>query len=219
MTTESIRLELEPRVVLGKKVKQLRRAGTIPVHVYGPGTEPRSLQCEQRQLLRVLAQAGSTNPVNLTVQGEAGERLAFAREIQWSPVRGELLHVDVLAVAVTEKVTAQVPINLIGESPAARETGGSVAQALYFLDVEALPLEIPNEVVIDLSVLVETNSVVRAGELSLDDNVTMMTDPDAMVVRVDAGRQAMGRAGGADTEGSGGAAEAAAEPDDGAAAE
>lgn len=190
MTTESIKLELEPRVVLGKKVKQLRRAGTIPVHLYGPGIEPRPLQCEQRQLLRVLAQAGSTNPVNLSVRGETGESLAFAREIQWSPVRGELIHVDFLAVSVSEKVTAQVPINLFGESPAARDTGGSVAQTLYFLDVEALPLEIPNEVTIDLSALVDTNSMIRAGELPLEDNVTMLTDPDALVVRVDAGRLA-----------------------------
>ena len=193
MTTEAIRLELEPRVVLGKKVKQLRRTGTVPVHLYGPGVEPRALQCEQKTLLRTLARAGSTNPVNLSVQGEPGERLVFAREIQWSPVRGELLHVDFLAVSATEKVTAQVPINLVGESPAARETGGAVAQTLYQLDVEALPLEIPNELVIDLSTLVDTNSVIRAGDLSLDDNVTMLTDPDAMVVRVDAGRLAAAR--------------------------
>ncbi len=193
MTTESINLELEPRTVLGKKVKQLRRAGTIPVHLYGPGMEPRPLQCENRQLLRALAQAGSTNPVTLSIKGEAGESLAFAREIQWSPIRSQLLHVDFLAVSATERITAQVPINLVGESPAARETGGSVAQTLYALDVEALPLEIPNEIVIDLSVLVDTNSVVRAGELPLDADVTMLTDPDAMVVRVDAGRMALGR--------------------------
>ena len=193
MTTESINLELEPRTVLGKKVKQLRRTGTIPVHLYGPGLESRPLQCENRQLLRVLAQAGSTNPVTLSVKGEAGESLAFAREIQWSPIRSQLLHVDFLAVSATEKITAQVPINTVGESPGARETGGSVAQALYALEVEALPLEIPNEIVIDLSVLVDTNSVIRAGDLPLEGNVTMLTDPDAMVVRVDAGRMALSR--------------------------
>ena len=191
MTTEVIKLELEPREVLGKKVKQLRRAGTVPVHFYGPGIDSRSLQCEQKQLLRALARAGTTNPVNLSVSGEGGERLAFAREIQWGPIRGELLHVDFLAVSATERVSAQVPINLEGESPGARETGGAVAQVLYNLDVEALPLEIPNEIVIDLSVLVDANSVVRAGDLSLDSNVTMLTDPDSMVVRVDAGRLAV----------------------------
>lgn len=104
-----------------------------------------------------------------------------------------MLHVDFLAVSATERITAQVPINLVGESPAARETGGSVAQTLYALEVEALPLEIPNEIVIDLSLLVDTGSVIRAAELPLAGNVTMLTDPDAMVVRVDAGRLALGR--------------------------
>jgi large subunit ribosomal protein L25 len=190
MTTEAIKLELEPRVILGKKVKQLRRSGTVPVHLYGPGIAARPLQCEQKQLLRALARAGSTNPISLSVQGEAGERLTFAREIQWNPMRGDLLHVDFLAVSATEKVAAQVPVNLVGESPGARETGGGVAQVLYTVDVEALPMEIPNELEIDLAELVDPNSVVRAADLPLPPNVTLITDPEAMVVRVDAGREA-----------------------------
>ena len=190
MTTETIKLELEPRVILGKKVKQLRRSGTVPVHLYGPGIAARPLQCEQKQLLRALARAGSTNPISLSVQGEAGERLTFAREIQWNPMRGDLLHVDFLAVSATEKVAAQVPVNLVGESPGARETGGGIAQVLYTVDVEALPMEIPNELEIDLAELVDPNSVVRAADLPLPPNVTLITDPEAMVVRVDAGREA-----------------------------
>ena len=190
MTTEAITLELEPRVILGKKVKQLRRSGTVPVHLYGPGIEARPLQCEQKQLLRALARAGSTNPISLSVQGEAGERLTFAREIQWNPMRGDILHVDFLAVSATEKVAAQVPVNLTGESPGARETGGGIAQVLYTVDVEALPMEIPNEIVIDLAELVDANSVVRAADLPLPPNVTLVTDPEAIVVRVDAGREA-----------------------------
>ena len=190
MTTEAIKLELEPRVILGKKVKQLRRSGTVPVHLYGPGIAARPLQCEQKQLLRALARAGSTNPISLSVQGEAGERLTFAREIQWNPMRGDLLHVDFLAVSATEKVAAQVPVNLVGESPGARETGGGIAQVLYTVDVEALPMEIPNELEIDLAELVDSNSVVRAADLPLPPNVTLITDPEAMVVRVDAGREA-----------------------------
>ena len=191
MTTEIVKLEVAPRELLGKKVKQLRRSGIVPIHFYGPGIEPRALQCEEKRLLRALALAGSTSPVNLVVEGESGEQLAFAREIQWSPIRSSLVHVDFLAVSVTEKVSAQVPVNLVGESPGARETGGAVAQVLYFLDVEALPLEIPNEVVVDLSLLVDSNSVVRAGEIDLGGNVTMLTDPEALLVRVDAGRLAV----------------------------
>ncbi len=105
MTTEAIRLELEPREIVGKKVKQLRRAGAIPVHLYGPGIASRSLQCEQKQLLRALAQAGGANPITLSIQGEAGEQLCLAREIQWNPVRGDLLHVDFMAVSAVPRAT------------------------------------------------------------------------------------------------------------------
>lgn len=188
MTTAAIKLELEPRAITGKKVKQLRRAGAIPVHLYGPGIASRPLQCEEKSLLRALRQAGSANPITLSIQGETGERLTFAREIQWNPVRGNLLHVDFLAVSANRPVAAQVPIILTGESPGAQRTGGAVAQTLYQLEVEALPLEIPNEIEIDLSQLVDTNAQVRAAEIPLPANVTLLTDPETLVARVDAGR-------------------------------
>lgn len=191
MTTPSVKLELEPRAITGKKVKQLRRAGSIPVHLYGPGIASRPLQCEEKRLLRALRQAGSANPITIAIQGEPGERLTFAREIQWNPVRGDLLHVDLLAVAANRPVAAQAPVTLTGESPGAARTGGAVAQLLYQLEVSALPLELPNEIVIDLEQLTDPNAVLRAAELPLPDGVTLVTDPEAIVVRVDAGRIAL----------------------------
>ena len=194
MTTEAIKLELEPRAVTGKKVKQLRREGIVPAHLYGPGLESRPLQGDEKLLLRALQRAGSANPITLSVRGEAGERLTFAREIQWSPVREQLLHVDFLAVSVNRPVAAQVPVTLSGESPGAQRTGGAVAQVMYQLEVEALPLEIPNEIAIDLSELTDSNAVVRAADIALPAGVTLLTDPEAMVARVDAGRAASGDA-------------------------
>jgi large subunit ribosomal protein L25 len=186
MTTETVRLELMPRQVLGKKVKQLRRAGTIPVHMYGPGTDSRPLQCEQRDLLLALASAGGNTPIIVTVQGEGDEQLTFAREIQWHPLRGDLLHVDFLAVQATQRVAAQVPISLIGESPGAREVGGSTIQQMRELSVEALPLDIPHEVEVDLAQLTDPNGVIRAADLALAANVTLLSDPDDVVVRIEA---------------------------------
>jgi large subunit ribosomal protein L25 len=186
MTTETVRLELMPRQVLGKKVKQLRRAGTIPVHMYGPGTDSRPLQCEQRDLLLALASAGGNTPIIVTVQGEGDEQLTFAREVQWHPLRGDLLHVDFLAVQATQRVAAQVPISLIGESPGAREVGGSTIQQMRELSVEALPLDIPHEVEVDLAQLTDPNGVIRAADLALAANVTLLADPDDVVVRIEA---------------------------------
>ncbi len=185
MTTEAIKLELEPRELLGKKVKQLRRGGVVPVHLYGPGIESRSLQCEGPSLIQVLARAGGNTPVSVTIRGEKGNHLAFAREIQWDPRRDDLLHVDLLAAEADRPVTAQVPIVLNGESPGARMIGGTVLQQLRTLDVEALPLEMPGQADVDLETLTEPDGAIRVSDISLPGNVTVLTDPDEVVVRIE----------------------------------
>lgn len=188
MTTEAVKLELEPRDVLGKKVKQLRRTGVVPVHLYGPEVESRSLQCTQREILRALARSGGTTAIVVTVKGESGEQLTFAREVQWHPVRGDILHVDFMAVRATQRMTAQVPINLVGESPGAREISGTPIQQLRELTVEALPLEIPPVLEVNLEILTDPNGVIRAGEITLPANVDMLTNAEEVVVRIEAAR-------------------------------
>ena len=98
MTTEaaSVRLELDTRSVVGKKVSALRRAGIVPVHLYGRGMESRSLQCEVRTLLQAISRAGGEfgQPLRVAITGEAGEYTAVASEIQWDPRTGDVLHVD-----------------------------------------------------------------------------------------------------------------------------
>ncbi len=185
MTTESISLELSPREVLGKKVKRLRRQGVIPVHLYGPGVDPQPLQCATTKLVDVLVRAGGNTAVTVTVQGGRETHLAFAREIQWSPRRDDILHVDFLAVDASRPVSAQVPITLIGDSPGARTAGGTVMQQLRDLNVEALPLEVPRELELDLSMLTEPDGVLRAADIVIPGNVTLLTDSEDVVVRIE----------------------------------
>ncbi len=185
MTTASISLELSPREVLGKKVKRLRQQGVIPVHLYGPGVDPQPLQCETTKLVDVLVRAGGNTAVTVTVQGGQETHLAFAREIQWDPRRDDILHVDFLAVDASRPVSAQVPITLIGESPGARTAGGTVMQQLRDLNVEALPLEVPRELELDLSMLTEPDGVLRAADIVIPGNVTLLTDPEDVVVRIE----------------------------------
>jgi len=185
MTTEAITLDLTPREVLGKKVKQLRHAGIIPVHLYGRSVEPRSLQCERRQLIRVLSIAGSNTPIVITIQGEEGDQLAFAREIQWDPRRDDLVHVDFLVAEATRLVSARVPVVVSGESEGARASGGRVVQQLREVDVEALPLEMPGELEVDAGLLSEPDSVIRVSDLKVPSNVTILNDSEEVVARVD----------------------------------
>ena len=192
MTTQAIKLALDPREVLGKKVKQLRKSGTIPVHLYGPGLESRPLQCDQSLLIRALSQAGGTTPINISVPGESGEQLTFAREIQWDPLRGNILHVDFLAVQANQPVSAQVPLSLVGDSPGAREAGGTVVQQLREVTVAALPLEIPSIIEVDLAQLTDPNGTIRAGDLNLGANVSLMTDSDDVIARIEVLREVEG---------------------------
>lgn len=190
MTTNAIQLELDPRELMGKKVGRLRRAGIVPVHLYGPGMEPRSLQCQAAQLIRALAQAGGATPISITIQGEFGTHLAFAREIQWDPRRDDLLHVDLLAADVSRPVTAQVPIILTGESPGARGISGTVMQQLRTLDVQALPLEMPSQIEIDLEIMEEADSTIRVSDLQIPETATVLTDSEELVARIELPRVA-----------------------------
>ena len=185
---DRISLKLQPRSSFGKKNRALRRSGLTPVHLYGPGIEPKNLQITSVDLVKVLAQAGATSPISITVEGESGEHLAFAREVQWDPVRGRLVHVDFLRTIATELISAEAPVVLEGESAGARASSGSVVQLLRQVTVEALPLDMPREILVDVSVLDQPDSVIRAGDLPIPNGVTLLTDPDEMVARVEAGR-------------------------------
>lgn len=188
MTTSAAQLELQPRELTGKKVSRLRRAGIIPVHLYGPGIESRSLQCGARQLITILASAGASSPISVTIEGEPGSHLAFAREIQWDPTRDTVLHVDLLATDVSRPVTAQVNVALTGAAPGATRSGGSVTQLLLTIEVSALPLEMPAQADADLSVMTSADSILRAGDIPLPAGATLVTDPEEMVARIDVPR-------------------------------
>ena len=209
MTTSAVQLELQPRELLGKKVGRLRRAGIIPVHLYGPGIESRALQCAARQLIPILAAAGASSPISVSVEGEPGTHLAFAREIQWDPIRDTVLHVDLLAADVARPVTAQVNVVLNGDAPGAIRSGGTVSQLLFAVEVSALPLDMPAQADVDLAVMSTEDSILRVGDISLPPGATMLTDPEEMVARIDVPRGAVG----VEVEEEGPAAEAEEESD------
>ena len=192
MATSAVRLELQPRELMGKKVGRLRRAGIVPVHLYGPAIESRSLQCAGPVLIKALAEAGASSPITVTIDGESGSHMAFAREIQWDPRRDTVLHVDLMAADVSRAVTAQVPVTLTGEAPGAARSGGYVSQQVFDVQVSALPLEMPAQIEMDLSALTDPNSVLRTGDIALPGGVTLLTDPEEMLARIEVPRGAVG---------------------------
>ena len=143
-------LGLSQRTVTGKKVKQLRKQGILPVHMYGSGIESQVLQGSAGELRRVLPRVGANIPVSVQVEGSDDENICFVREVQRHPVTEDILHVDFIRVDVTQTISAEVPITLVGSAPATQQ-GGTLLQPLTSLLVEALPMDIPASVEADVS--------------------------------------------------------------------
>jgi len=181
---EQIELKVTNREALGKKVRFLRRQGITPVHLFGPGIESASLQCETTNLKRVLAEAGQTTLINLKVNNEKRPRTVMVREIQTAPLKGELLHVDFYQVQMTEMVKVDVPIVLVGEAPAARSKENTLIQALNSLTVQCLPTKMPSRIELDLTPLTEPEQALRVKDIELDEEVTVINDPEQVLVKI-----------------------------------
>ena len=176
-------LSLSQRTVTGKKVKQLRRQGILPVHIYGKGIDSLSLQGVTGELRRLLLQIGTNIPVSIQVEGREEENICFVRDVQRHPVTEDLLHIDFIRVDVTQTISAEVPITLMGTAPATQR-GGTLLQPLTSLLVEALPRDIPVSVEADVSGLDDFEKSIVVRDIPIADNVTVLTDQDEFVARV-----------------------------------
>ncbi len=184
MKMQTLSLELSRRSVKGKAVKRLRRAGIVPVHYYGHATEPLALQVEAGALRRLLLRAGANIPIAVGIDGQDSENICFIREVQRHPVTEETLHVDFMRVDVSRALTAEVPVILDGEPEAVRELGGTLLQPFHTLAVEALPLNMPEAIHVDVSGLDDFEKVIRIGEIPVPEGATILRDPDEMIARV-----------------------------------
>ncbi len=186
---DTLTISLDPRTLTGKKVKNLRKAGIIPVHLYGQGVESQALQCEAKTLFRILSQAGMNTPITVSIPGQDDEKLTFIREIQWHPVRGELLHVDFLNVDVANEITTAVPITFTGDAPAVHTVpDSSVVQLMREVEVRALPLDVPSEITADIGLIQEAGDVVRLGDVALPEGVVFLADEDEAIARLEIAR-------------------------------
>jgi large subunit ribosomal protein L25 len=179
---DRIELSAEPRSVVGKKVRFLRRQGLVPANVYGHAAST-AVQVAEREAERAIKQAGRTHLVALNVPG-AEPTTVLVKNWQRHPFRGHLLHVDFYRIAMTEKLQVDIPLRLVGEAPAVRLTGGTVFQPISTVQIECLPGDLPNTIEVDISALVDLDSAVHVSDLAIPDSVTLLTDPHEVVARV-----------------------------------
>lgn len=181
---EVIELSVERRTLMGKKSKKLLAQGYIPGIIYGHIDEPVPVQVERRALHQVLKKAGVSRLINLKIKGEDGKHLVLVKDFQRDPIARTIRHVDFYEVAIKEKITAEVPIVLKGESPAVASGLGVLLHSLESLEVECLPTDLPPEIEVDLSVLKEVDDAIFVKDLKLPPGVTSVTPLEEEVVRV-----------------------------------
>jgi large subunit ribosomal protein L25 len=181
---EQIELRAQSRTVLGRKTKALRRSGIVPGTLYGPRTEAMSLQMAAKELNAVLEEAGTNRLISLRIDDAAKPRLILARDVQRDVISQSLLHVDLYEVVMTEKITAEIPITLIGEAPAVAKKLGLLVRGVDSLQVHCLPDQLGEAIEVDLAVLKEQDQAVLVKDLVVDQDIEILTSPDEVVVKV-----------------------------------
>lgn len=181
---EQIELSAATRDILGKKVRFLRRQGLTPANLYGRNVESTALQVDTTQLKHTLAKAGKSSLVALKVDSAKRPKMVIIRDIQREPLTGGLLHVDLYQVKMEEKIKIEVSLLFVGEAPAIRDRGGILVQNMNSVEVECLPANMPHNIEVDLSVLTELDQAVHVKDLSVDEGITILTDPEQSIVQI-----------------------------------
>jgi large subunit ribosomal protein L25 len=180
---EALELMAEVRDVKRSQVKQIRQQGLVPAVLYGKDVEATMLQFDAKTLNKVLREAGTHQLIALKI-GAQQPKMTMARDIQRDPMKHELIHVDFFAVKMTEKVTAQVPLVFEGHAPAIVK-GGVLTHGLDQLEIECLPANLISSITVSVNGLAEYNDTITVADLIVPETVTILSDPDSVIAKIE----------------------------------
>lgn len=175
-------LKAEPRTILGKRVKKLRREGILPANVYGRDLASVAVQVDTKTFSDLLKTVGETGLVDLEVEGK--KRPVLIKNVQADFRTHTPLHTDFFQVNLKEKVKTMVPLEFVGEAKAVEENIGVLNRPISEVEVEALPADLPEHIAVHLEPLAEVNAQITVGDLSAPEGVTILTDPGQVVAKV-----------------------------------
>src|SRR5918995_6259689 len=184
MAGERVKLNVTERERVGSRdSRRLRRDGLVPGVLYGRGKAPHAISVPERELRRALTgDSGLHALLDVVVEGQKSSRPSILKDYQRDPLRGRVIHVDLHEVRLDRPIQSSVIVELIGgeDAPGVKE-GGVLSQVSREINVEALPMEIPERIELDVSGL-ELNATVRLADLPAQEGVTYLDDPEETVL-------------------------------------
>ena len=182
MSSEEIVLKLQKRETVGKGLAKIRKDGLVPAVVHDHGNPSIVVMGVYSDIAKVYNAAGKHHPVMLDIDGK--KQSVIIKDVDIDPVKNLIAHVVFQAIRQDEKIETEVPISMVGDSPAAK-IGLLLIPHLSVVEVEALPKDLPDELVLDISSLAEIGDKLTAADLVIPSGVTMITEPDILIVSVE----------------------------------
>jgi large subunit ribosomal protein L25 len=176
-------LSATSRAATGKRVKDVRNAGSLPAIVYGHGTEPTPLTLGVPEFQKLYRTAGSSSLIDLSIDGAAPVKVLI-QEVQPHHLTMKPHHVDLRQINMKEELEVEVPLTLINDSPAVKEMAGTLVRAYDAVPVKCLPSDLPHEISIDLSVLKTFDDSITVANLQIPKGVTILLEPEVSLVSV-----------------------------------
>ena len=176
-------LKAEKRTLVGRKVKNLRKAGQLPGTVYGKKVASQSLTVGSDDFLKVYKGAGETGLVELLIEEKKGSPVLI-HTVQRHAVTHAPLHVEFLQVDLKEKVKTRVPLAFVGTPPAVSQKIGILLTVLDEVEVEALPTDLPEHIEVDVSGLDAVNQELKIADVKIPSGVTVLSDAGLTVVKI-----------------------------------
>ena len=183
---KSVPLKAYPRTQSRRNgARNLRSAGRVPAVIYGRQAKPQNLEVSAKEFGDLIHHSASENLlVDLSVENDArAKRLALVQEIQHHPLEGDVLHVDFHEVTENEKVIILVPLETVGEAAGVKNSGGVLEHVVFKLKVRALPKDLPEQIVVDVSHL-ELGKSIHLGDIKAPVGVEILGDKDLSVISV-----------------------------------
>jgi len=181
----SLVIKAEKRETFGKNASRVvRQKGRVPAILYGPGIENVALTLDKKDLFSILKSETGENTL-FVVSFNSEKRDAMIKELQVNPVSRELLHVDLILIAMDKEIRVAIPLVLLGEAVGVKAEGGFVDFSSREIEVECLPKDIPEHIEVDISAL-HLHQSIRVDEIDPPEGVKIITDPESVVVLIQA---------------------------------